>query len=112
EVTIGQPDAPVSISNPEYIQPTANGFTNGSITIWVEGGTPFEDESYSYECRDAQNNLVNSTTAQITPDGYTIQVHDIPAGAYTITVTDANYENAAQKDGCTYVAEFNLEEPP
>lgn len=112
EVTIGQPDAPVSISNPEYIQPTANGFTNGSITVQVNGGTPFNNDSYNYEWRDEQNNIINTTSAQNTPDGYVIQVHDIPAGAYTITVTDANYENAVQKNGCTYLAEFNLEEPP
>lgn len=112
EVTIGQPDAPVSISNPEYVQPTANGFTNGSITVHVDGGTPFNNESYNYEWRDEANNLINTTTAQNTPDGYAIQVHDIPAGTYTITVTDANFENAAQQEGCTYVAEFILTEPP
>nr|WP_321413059.1 T9SS type A sorting domain-containing protein [uncultured Allomuricauda sp.] len=112
EVTIGQPDAPVSISNPEYVQPTANGFTNGSITVHVDGGTPFNNESYNYEWRDEANNLINTTTAQNTPDGYAIQVHDIPAGTYTITVIDANFENATQQEGCTYVAQFVLTEPP
>jgi hypothetical protein len=112
EVTIGQPDEPVSINNPEYVQPTGNGFTDGSITVQVNGGTPFNDDSYSYEWRDEGNNIVNTTTAQETPDGYAIQAHDIPAGTYTITVTDANYENAEQKEGCTYVAEFVLNEPP
>jgi len=112
EVTIEQPDSPVSITNPEYVQPTANGFTDGSITVQVNGGTPFNDDSYSYEWRDGQNNTINTTTAQNTPDGYTIQAHDIPAGTYTITVTDANYEGAEQKEGCTYVAEFVLTEPP
>lgn len=112
EVTIGQPDAPVSILNPQYLQPTAYGFTNGSITVQVNGGTPFNNDSYNYEWRDEQNNIINTTSAQNTPDGYVIQVHDIPAGAYTITVTDANYVNATQKQGCAHVAEFNLEEPP
>lgn len=112
EVTIEQPDTPVSISNLQYVQPTANGFTNGSITVEVNGGTPFNNNSYNYEWRDEQNNIINTTSAQNTPDGYAIQAHDIPAGAYTITVTDANYENAIQKSGCTYVAEFILEEPP
>lgn len=112
EVTIGQPDAPVSISNPQYVQPTAYGFTNGSITVQVNGGTPFNNDSYNYEWRDEQNNIINTTSAQHTPDGYVIQAHDIPAGTYTITVTDANHENAVQKEGCTYVAEFILEEPP
>ncbi|MDF0716496.1 hypothetical protein PY092_10075 [Muricauda sp. 334s03] len=112
EVSIEQPDAPVSISNPQYVQPMAYGFTDGSITVQVNGGTPFNDDSFSYEWRDEGNNIINTTTAQNTPDGYAIQVHDIPAGIYTITVTDANYENAVQKEGCTYVAEFILEEPP
>lgn len=112
EVTIGQPDKPVSITNPEYVQPTANGFTDGSITVQVNGGTPFNDNSYSYEWRDEGNNIINTTTAQNTPEGYSIQVYDIPAGTYTITVTDANYENAEQKEGCTYVDEFVLTEPP
>ncbi len=112
EVIIGQPDAPVSIANPQYVQPTAYGFTNGSITVQVNGGTPYNNDSYNYEWRDEQNNIINTTSAQHTPDGYVIQAHDIPAGTYTITVTDANHENAVQKEGCTYVAEFILEEPP
>ncbi|MEQ5791178.1 T9SS type A sorting domain-containing protein [Muricauda sp. NFXS6] len=112
EVSIGQPDEAVSISNPQYVQPTANGFTDGSITVQVNGGTPFNDDSYNYEWRDQGNNIINTTTTQSTPDGYVIQAHDIPAGTYTITVTDANYENAIQQEGCTYVAEFILEEPP
>ncbi len=112
EVTIGQPSEAVSITNPVYVEPTANGFTNGSITVQVNGGTPFNDDSYTYEWRDAGNNLINTTTAAPTPEGYTIQVLDIPAGTYTITVTDANYENAEQKGGCTYTAELVLTEPP
>lgn len=112
EVTIGQPDAAVSIANPEYVQPTANGFTDGSITVWVNGGTPFDDDSYSFEWRDEQNNLINTTSAQNMPEGYAIQIHDIPAGTYTITVTDANYENAVQKEGCNHVVELVLTEPP
>nr|WP_292963858.1 MULTISPECIES: T9SS type A sorting domain-containing protein [unclassified Allomuricauda] len=112
EVTIEQPDAPVSISNPEYVQPTANGFTDGSITVQVNGGTPFDDDSYSYEWRDEENNLINTTSAQVNLEGCVIQLHDIPAGTYTITVTDANYENAVQQEGCTYVEVFILTEPP
>ncbi|BDW93896.1 hypothetical protein MACH07_27280 [Flagellimonas marinaquae] len=112
EVTIGQPDTPVSISNPQYVQPTAFGFTNGSITVQVNGGTPFDDDSYNYEWRDAQNNIINTTFSEVIPNGYAIQAHDIPAGVYTLTVTDANYDNATQKEGCTYVAEFILDEPP
>ena len=112
EVVIGQPDKPVSILNPQYVQPTANGFTNGSITVQVNGGTPFNDNSYSYEWRDEQNNVINTTAAQSKPEGFAIQLNDIPAGTYILTVTDANYENAVQKEGCTYSAEFVLEEPP
>ncbi|GAB5538916.1 MAG: hypothetical protein Salg2KO_10190 [Salibacteraceae bacterium] len=112
EVTIGQPDEAVSITNPVYVEPTANGFTNGSITVQVNGGTPFNDDSYHYEWRDEGNNLINTTTAEPTPEGYVIQVFDIPAGIYTITVTDANYENAEQKGGCTYTTELVLTEPP
>ncbi|WP_164732887.1 T9SS type A sorting domain-containing protein [Flagellimonas marinaquae] len=112
EVTIGQPDEAVSITNPVYVEPTANGFTNGSITVQVNGGTPFNDDSYHYEWRDEGNNLINTTTAESIPEGYAIQVFDIPAGIYTITVTDANYENAEQKEGCTYTTELVLTEPP
>jgi hypothetical protein len=112
EVTIGQPDAPVSISNPQYVQPTAFGFTNGSITVQVNGGTPLNNDSYAYQWRDEQDNVINTTTAQTAPEGYIVQMHDVPAGTYTMTVTDANYENAVQKEGCTYVAEFILDEPP
>ncbi len=82
-VTITQPDTPVS-GTLSGIEPTCNGGTDGAVSVEAIGGIP----SYTYEWS-------NGATGQT--------AFDIPAGNYTVTVTDAN--------GCTYVENITLGEP-
>lgn len=114
EVTIEltQPTEAISLSLVNIQNTTANGFTNGSITVDVDGGTAFGDGSYSFEWRDSTNNLVTSTTTQNVASGYRITLNNIGANIYTLTVTDANFRSATTQAGCTFTDDYNVTEPP
>ncbi|TAE26155.1 MAG: hypothetical protein EAZ91_17880 [Cytophagales bacterium] len=82
----------VSVTQPTAISPiltrtnvACNGGSTGSLTLTVSGGTP----GYSYRWSDG------------TP---TQNRTGLPAGAYSVTITDAN--------GCTALASTQLTEPP
>nr|WP_299172738.1 hypothetical protein [uncultured Allomuricauda sp.] len=111
EINIGQPAEPVSLSEGLVKEPLAFGFTNGSVMAHVTGGTPYQNNSYDYQWTDENNNILNTTSAQLTQQGYEITLEDIPAGIYTLTVTDANYNIANQKEGCTYSRTYEVGQP-
>jgi gliding motility-associated-like protein len=80
---VEEPIAPLSV-NVDLLNPTCNGFSNGEITLALEGGTsPY---NYVWSNGEITNNLSGLT-----------------AGEYTVTVTDAN--------GCVIIESFVLIEP-
>ncbi len=82
-VTVVEPDTPVSLSL-SSTDALCNGSSDGSVSVSATGGTP----SYTY----------NWST------GATVQnVAELPAGTYTVTVTDAN--------NCSAVENVNVGEP-
>ena len=85
-VFIGHTNGP-SISNFSHNLIKCHNDSSGSLTVNVTGGTPF----YNYQWSGFP--LVNNATLQ-----------NIPAGVYTVTVTDAN--------GCTVNATDSLQNPP
>lgn len=109
EVTIVQPEEEIQFSDTMIEEPTAFGFTNGSIAVEVSGGSP----GYSYEWTDGNNNSVDTGAAQNNNGDYQIALEDIPAGTYTLTVWDSGYNLADQNNnaGCTYFDSFVVEEP-
>lgn len=113
EQEITQPEAPLQLVYVHDVEPTAYGFTNGSITARVYGGTPISGNSYNFEWRNSDGDLMTDTTTRYeTGQGYFITLNNIPAGIYFLTVTDSNYNQATFKDGCTIVdSEFTLEQP-
>jgi len=84
QAVVNEPEASLEISD-VYIQHiSCNGMRDGSINISVEGGTP----AYTYYWSN----------------GYTVQdLHNIGAGSYTVTITDAN--------GCLTISTYVVEEP-
>ncbi len=83
-ITVVEPLTAVSVST-EATDPTCNGLSDGFATALPEGGTP----SYGYQWSDG------STTQT---------AFGLSAGAYTLTVTDAN--------GCIATASTTLIDPP
>ncbi len=78
-----EPDTFHVVANIQHV--TCNGLANGSIDLTVTGGTP----PYSYQWNHGP------TSEDLT---------NLPAGTYTVTITDAN--------GCTTTRSFVVTEPP
>ncbi len=84
QVVVDEPDAPLEITDVYIMNVSCFGMRDGSINITVEGGTP----AYTYYWSN----------------GYTVQdLHNIGAGAYTVTITDAN--------GCFVISTYVVEQP-
>ncbi len=113
-IEIEEPVAPVSISYPSYNRPSSIGANDSWIISEVKGGTPFDDQSYSYEWQNENGDVLNAqTVTSVTTSGvYQIRLNTITAGTYYLTVRDKNHEIATTKSGCTVVeSEFVIHEP-
>ena len=111
-ITLTEPNEAVSLSLVNLQNTTASGFANGSITVDVDGGTPFGDGSYTFQWHDSANNLVTSTTTQNVASGYRITLNSIGADTYTLTVTDAYFSSTTTQAGCTFTDVYTVTEPP
>ncbi|WP_335966827.1 T9SS type A sorting domain-containing protein [Galbibacter sp. PAP.153] len=113
QVTITEPEAPVSISYPQYNRPTSIDANDAWIEAVVTGGTSFDDDTYTYFWEDEEGTLLNAQTSPEMVDGsYVIRLKNIPAGTYYLTVQDKNYGIATTKLGCTHAnSEFVIDEP-
>lgn len=112
---ITEPEKPVNIAYVDYKEPSAFGFTNGSITAQITGGTPYNNSKlYNYTWTYQDGTVwthVESATYEGN-EGWFITLKGAPAGKYTLTVTDANYEGATDKASCTvFESEFILSQP-
>ena len=113
EETVSQPDETLQITYENYVEPAAFGFTNGSITARISGGTIFEDNTYTYDWRNSDGVQLNSITTQfVAGQGYFITLNNIPSGVYKLTVRDRNYISSDIKTGCTIIdSEYELKQP-
>ncbi|MFD0962910.1 T9SS type A sorting domain-containing protein [Pseudofulvibacter geojedonensis] len=111
-VVIAQPNEVVSVNLVNIQNATANGYTNGSILVDINGGTALGDGSYTFEWRDSSNNIVNTTTTQNVASGYRIGLTNLGAGTYTLRIFDANYSTATTQNGCTVSSSYTVTEPP
>ena len=111
-IPIRQPDAALAIDGFSTTDPKAFGYTDGSITVILKGGTPNADGSYNIEWRSADGTLLSST-GTAGSGTYTTKVSNLPDGLYTISVTDANYSTATgNSNGCMLSSNFPLKQPP
>ncbi|MDR1371006.1 MAG: hypothetical protein LBJ72_12925 [Dysgonamonadaceae bacterium] len=68
-------------------KPSGNGLSNGYVTVKVEGGTP----AYTMVWKKSGTGSVLTTVENSSPGGvFESKLKDVPAGDYTVTVTDAN----------------------
>ncbi|WP_109435532.1 T9SS type A sorting domain-containing protein [Aquimarina sp. AU119] len=105
-VNITQPDAPLFITTEILNPPQAYGFEDGRILATITGGTLIDGDSYEFEWRDENDNIINTTSAIYNAgQGYLVTLHSVGGGQYTITARDANYSGATNKEGCTMVSE-------
>ncbi len=88
-IAITQPDV-LEITSGTTTEASGFGLSNGSVTITVAGGT----EPYTYVWKNADDEVQNS-------DNKTLS--NVPAGEYTITITDANQ--------CSTTATYKVTQP-
>ena len=113
KITITEPDAPVAIDFVFSKEPTAFGFSNGRIRAQITGGTVLSDDTYNYTWTHENGTSWTTFTDEVTTDGWFLTLENAIVGTYKLTVTDANYDKATNKTGCTIIEEvFTLEEPP
>ena len=99
---VSQPNAPLTVSTEILNQPTAFGFEDGRIQATIIGGTLISGNRYTYEWRDQNNTLINTTSAIYNAgQGYLATLHSVGTGQYQITVRDANYATAVNRRNTT-----------
>lgn len=113
QVIIEEPETSLSATIELVNEPRANGFKDGRILAVIKGGTSYPDQTYDYEWRDGDNNIVTTATEYFNADGnYVALLHSIGKGEYKIIVKDANYSPATDKEGCTITSNtYTLKEP-
>lgn len=110
---VNQPAAPLRIVTPVLTYPRAYGYTDGSIKVLLNGGTPLPGGAYNITWQKSDGTVLATHTEQAVSGGYETLLPNLGAGAYTITVTDANYTGAGpDMQGCTVTGTFTLTEPP
>lgn len=111
-ITIAQPSESLKISYPSHSEPTFFGTTNGKIVAKITGGTPLADNSYQFEWKNTQNQVVGTTQTTFSAGAFYITLDHIPADTYFLTIRDKNHASATDKTGCTIInSEFILKQP-
>ncbi|MBC9932775.1 T9SS type A sorting domain-containing protein [Chitinophaga qingshengii] len=109
---VAQPAAALTINDVVTINPKAYGYTDGSVTATIRGGTAFGDGSYTVRWKDGKGQLLNGSNT-VTPDGYVTTLANLGDGIYTLEVTDAQYATAAigSTAGCMAAGSYLLKQP-
>jgi len=113
--TLTEPAKAVTVEYKNSKDPTAFGFTNGSIQVQITGGTPLSgSKPYNYTWKYEDGTTWNDVTEETIAgnEGWFLTLKNAKAGKYILTVTDANYSSATDKNGCTVSEfEFTLSQP-
>lgn len=97
--------------------PNNYGAKDGYISVVIKGGTPKIDSTYNFIWKKGTTAIVNGTngysiTTQKEENGYLIRLSNLDAGTYSLEVTDANYNNATQKNTCALLNQsFTIKQP-
>jgi len=111
---ITQPAAPLSVTDVTAINPKAYTYTDGSIAITLNGGTPNADGSYNVQWLNSSNQILNNHTEQVTANGYVTTLQNTGDGTYTLQVKDAQFSicTNTSTSGCYISVANTLHEPP
>ncbi|TDW52805.1 putative secreted protein (Por secretion system target) [Flavobacterium sp. 270] len=111
-VTITEPDAPLAVKYTQVLNPSFYQATNGKIVAEVTGGKIFKDNTYEYEWKNSKGVIQKSTTAKFNNNVYEITLNGVSEDTYFLTVRDAQYKDAVNKNGCNVTdSSVTLEEP-
>ncbi|MBD2769207.1 SprB repeat-containing protein [Hymenobacter sp. BT664] len=111
-ITITQPADPLRVDLVSQQSPTAYGFTDGNIHVVVYGGTINANNTYNHTWTDASNNPVTTESTWFANGQYHIQLQNIGAGTYTLTIQDKNFASATTRAGCEVIRSYPITQPP
>ncbi|PRY39169.1 putative secreted protein (Por secretion system target) [Spirosoma oryzae] len=103
---IEQPKQPVTVALTTATNPRGFGLTDGSISVAIAGGTP------QYQTLWTAGAGGSAGAGQSTNGGTVNTITQIGDDTYTITVQDARYSAATQKEGCMATLTQRLTQPP
>lgn len=111
-IEIKEPKKPLKVDFVFKKEPTGFGFSDGEITAHITGGTPLTNRKYNYTWKYEKNGFVKTWTSfvdEIVPgeEGWFLTLKNGIDGNYSLTVTDANYNIATNKESCTIVKAIN-----
>ncbi|PKV49303.1 putative secreted protein (Por secretion system target) [Aquimarina sp. MAR_2010_214] len=96
----------IVIIKTDEVSTTYNGASNGYANATVTGGTPLSNGYYTFSWENSlgANVTGGSGVAQSGPDRYEINLPNLSADTYTLTITD--------NKGCSTTSDFVINEPP
>ena len=113
-IEIIQPNKALEIVKMEKIEPSGFGRSDGSITLYINGGTPNPNNTYNLTWKNKQGQVILVTTQGNFIGGQFVStLSNQPDGEYTVEVRDGNY-NIAYPDAntcCFVIATYKLTEP-
>ena len=113
-IEITQPNKALEIVKMEKIEPSGFGRSDGSITLYINEGTPNPDNTYNLTWKNKQGQVILVTTQGNFIGGQFVStLSNQPDGEYTVEVRDGNY-NIAYPDAntcCFVIATYKLTEP-
>ncbi|WP_461077956.1 immunoglobulin domain-containing protein [Spirosoma flavus] len=105
-VVIEQPKQALAVTLVKATDPRGFGLTDGSISVAIAGGTP----QYQTSWKNGTGASVGA--GQSTNGGSANELTQLGDETYTLTIQDANYSLATQKEGCTATITQRLKQPP
>ena len=112
-ISLQQPYRALSIDSISLVHISGYRLENGSITLHISGGTPYEDGSYTVIWRNAQGEVLTAEEHS-GEEYYSSVLSELPAGEYSVEVRDSHYyetEDSASGESCITTANFILTEP-
>ncbi|OXA76116.1 Por secretion system C-terminal sorting domain-containing protein [Flavobacterium aquidurense] len=95
-VVITEPQSPVTIEYEEISTPTFSGAKNGKIIAKITGGTPNDNQTYSYEWKNSKGETQTAVT-ELKYGIYTITIEGLPADDYFLNIKDKNYNEGTNQ---------------
>lgn len=113
-IEIKQPAKALEIVKMTKVEPSGFGRPDGSITLYIDGGTLNADNAYNLVWKDGQGQTVPATTKGDFYDGQIVaSLTNRPQGSYTVEVRDGNYDLAYPdaNTGCFVTETYILTQP-
>ncbi|WP_164126147.1 SprB repeat-containing protein [Sphingobacterium luzhongxinii] len=104
-ITITQPAQPLTIQDVRITEPLGHGRSDGNIRLRIQGGTAKSDGTYSVLWKDESGTVLHTVQGESTAQGYITTLTDIPAGKYTLAVSDA------AREACSISATYTVRQP-